>query len=336
MPLEGFPAEALARVDFYERWPRLEAEHLRRRISEAGDCAEATYLTKANLITWSGIDSVGFDAWCGRFSAAPWQEQAATLGKALAAAGVADAIVQGSRMLDRSCFVPPRYASLAFLNMSIPLGQGSNATMCGLTSFVAQAVIEAQAQHVVEVGFGSGLNAALLVQACPSIVSYTGYEPNEGIAELWHRGMRSHPRLHFVEAIWAPFAWPAIAVDRPCLLLFSCAVDLPTHRAILAWVERHPGASCIVPRPLLPSEFEASGLGRGLKWRDQQVGNYQAYLRTPRAYMVLERLRHVQGQVRAELVCSNIQYIAYRPGGHPCAEIEPFALGPLERLTRDS
>ncbi len=328
----GFRADILEAADFYRRWRRYGADELSRRLASDLPPEEATLLTKANLVTWANQDSLGFNAWCERLRGLDWRQRAEMASRVLACVGVGDAIVQATRRVNRPLFVPSPYASLAFLNMSTPLGLGSNATMFGLSALVIEAAISIQPGRVIEVGFGSGLTAANLILACRSICSYTGYEPNHTLTSLWQAGSKGTEGLDVIAPVWAPFKVHAAEFDSESLLLFSCGVNWNAYNAVRKMVAETRGLHCIVPRPLLPEEFHQPGISQMIRWRDRPVSSYAEYLSVPRAYMVLELLTGAEGVVRSTLVCSNIQYIAYREfGGFP-AQAEPFVLGPLDKL----
>lgn len=328
----GFRADVLEAADFYRRWRRYGADELTRRLVSDLPPEEATLLTKANLVTWANLDSLGFNGWCEQLRRLDWCQRAEMASSVLASVGVVDAIVQATRRVNRSLFVPTPYASLAFLNMSTPLGLGSNATMFGLSALVVEAAISIQPERVIEVGFGSGLTAATLVLACRSISSYTGYEPNHALNSLWRAGSQATEGLDVIAPVWAPFKVHAAEIASESLLLFSCGVNWDTYNAVRELVAETPGLHCIVPRPLLPQEFHQPAISQMIRWRGRPVSSFAEYLSVPRAYMVLELLTSAEGAVRSTLVCSNIQYIAYREfGGFP-AQAESFVLGPLDIL----
>jgi protein-L-isoaspartate(D-aspartate) O-methyltransferase len=76
----------------------------------------------------------------------------------------------------REAFTPPQYASLAFVDMEIPLGHGEVMLAPKLEARMLQELTLTDADRVLEIGTGSGHMTALLAALCRHVHSVELYE----------------------------------------------------------------------------------------------------------------------------------------------------------------
>lgn len=97
------------------------------------------------------------------------------------------------QQVPREDFVPAQYAGLAFADLEIPLGHGQTMLSPKLEARILQALQLQPADHVLEIGTGSGYLTALLAKLCRQVVSVDCVaELTEAArARLRHQGIRN-------------------------------------------------------------------------------------------------------------------------------------------------
>jgi protein-L-isoaspartate(D-aspartate) O-methyltransferase len=71
----------------------------------------------------------------------------------------------------REAFVPPELADRAYENVALPIGRGQTISQPFVVALMSQALQLSKAEHVLEVGTGSGYQAAILAELARSVVS---------------------------------------------------------------------------------------------------------------------------------------------------------------------
>lgn len=301
------------RPDFQEWWPRFSYAHeLEARLQE-NDIAVATLLVANNLSLYAELDPIGFEAWVQTFRHLNLEEKSAQITRVLRAVGIDADIASAFGSIDRSAFLPSRYKHVAFLNASIPLEPGSpaNATMFGLCALVTQALKPLQPLRIIEVGFGSGLQAVGIMAALHDKVHYVGYELNQALSGLWSNGA-SPGNLSNIEVHWEAFSLDNIELRRGDVLLFSCSLNSDQYHLIKKAVSSVDGAAYLVPRPLILEEFNEVCRNGMLWWNNKPIYTYEEYLSDPRAYMVLTLGQNDHNLLREQNICFNIQYVMFQ------------------------
>jgi protein-L-isoaspartate(D-aspartate) O-methyltransferase len=98
--------------------------------------------------------------------AAAFRERREALVDAIAAGGVRDsATLAALRAVPRHEFVPAEFADLAYLDEPLPIGHGQTISQPGIVAVMTEALRPRPGLRVLEVGTGSGYQAAVLAQA---------------------------------------------------------------------------------------------------------------------------------------------------------------------------
>lgn len=86
-----------------------------------------------------------------------------SLSRELAERGIQDErVLRAIASLDRSRFVPPRLADQALADQPIPIGHGQTISQPFIVGFMSQALDVQPGEKVLEIGTGSGYQAAVL------------------------------------------------------------------------------------------------------------------------------------------------------------------------------
>jgi len=309
--------------DFYEWWPQFCVHELKSRL-ERMDVHLATLLTSKNLSLYAELDSFGFASWARMFRQLSNSEKCGLVIEVLRAVGINEEVTLSIGSIDRSKYLPYRYRHAGFLNLSIPLGQGSNATMFGLTALVTDAAKKIKPKRIIEVGFGSGLQAAGIMAIFLGEIQYVGYELNQELKKLWFNGA-SLQISSKIEVRWEAFNLDKIKLKKGDMLLFSCSLNREQYKAIRDTIRNVEDVSYLIPRPLLFNEFEELSCGEMLHWNGQIVNTDEQYCLNPRAYMILTLGQVANGILCEYNVCNNIQYVKYQTE----LNLESFSKGKL-------
>ena len=74
------------------------------------------------------------------------------------------AIVEAFRVIDRKDFVTPEMAGFAYLNQALPIGEGQTISQPLTVAFMIELLDPKPGEKILDVGAGSGWQAALLAQ----------------------------------------------------------------------------------------------------------------------------------------------------------------------------
>jgi protein-L-isoaspartate(D-aspartate) O-methyltransferase len=144
-------------------------------------------------------------------------------------------ILQAFDTVPRELFMPPQYAGRAYLDGAAPIGFGQTISQPYIVALMTQLLAAAPGSWVLEVGGGSGYQAAILGKLCAQVHSI---ELNAVLAQRARTALRQSG-LHnvAVHCLDGGFGWPYAA---------------PFDGILIAAAVRHP------PAPLL-AQLSAAG-----------------------------------------------------------------------------
>jgi protein-L-isoaspartate(D-aspartate) O-methyltransferase len=95
-----------------------------------------------------------------------WRQARARLARQLAREGIEDSTTLAAmRAVPRHEFVPPDYRALAYEDIPLPIGHGQTISQPAVVALMTQLIAPRRGKRVLEVGTGSGYQAAVLAQA---------------------------------------------------------------------------------------------------------------------------------------------------------------------------
>lgn len=98
------------------------------------------------------------------------------------------AVIQCFRAVDRADFVPERYTYDAYVNAPLPIGQGQTISQPLTVAFMIELLAPQKGESILEVGFGSGWQTAILAHLVGDSGKVTGIEI---IPELFEFGKKN-------------------------------------------------------------------------------------------------------------------------------------------------
>jgi len=88
----------------------------------------------------------------------------------ISARGVQDEkVLTAMLMVERHLFVPQEYRSEAYADYPLPVGEGQTISQPYIVAFMTEALDLGQHEKVLEIGTGSGYQAAILAEICDSV-----------------------------------------------------------------------------------------------------------------------------------------------------------------------
>jgi protein-L-isoaspartate(D-aspartate) O-methyltransferase len=143
----------------------------------------------------------------------------------LRGAGITDARVLGAiERVPREIFVPPAFKDRAWENVALPIGHGQTISQPFVVALMSQALEVGERQKVLEIGTGSGYQAAILARLCRRVFTLERYRPLLKTAEERFAALR----LHNVTSRFGDGTkgWPEQApFDR--IIVTAAAPDVP-------------------------------------------------------------------------------------------------------------
>jgi protein-L-isoaspartate(D-aspartate) O-methyltransferase len=98
--------------------------------------------------------------------------------KQIQARGVNDsAVLAAMREVPRHIFVPPRLRSNAYEDHPLPIGHGQTISQPYIVALMTEALGPGRNKKVLEIGTGSGYQAAVLAKVCDTVYSLEIIEP---------------------------------------------------------------------------------------------------------------------------------------------------------------
>ena len=110
--------------------------------------------------------------------------------------GVTDpAVLAVMRRVPRHRFVPSTYASFAYMDGPLPIGHGQTISQPSLVAKMTEALTLKKTDKVLEIGTGSGYQAAILAELAGTVLTIEIVEPlarqaEHTLAELGYRNIR--------------------------------------------------------------------------------------------------------------------------------------------------
>lgn len=98
------------------------------------------------------------------------KERAAMVREQLISRGIKDEKVLGAMLkVERHRFVPPAYQNEAYEDYPLPVGEGQTISQPYIVAFMTEALELKKEDKVLEIGTGSGYQAAILAEICDSV-----------------------------------------------------------------------------------------------------------------------------------------------------------------------
>ena len=140
-------------------------------------------------------------------------------------AGVTDTrVLSAIERVPRDAFVPAPFIDQAWENLALPIDNGQTISQPVVVALMTQALDLDDRMKVLEIGTGSGYQAAVLAQLCRRVYSIERHKPLLRQAEERFKAMR----LHNITTICGDGSrgWPEQApFDR--IIVTAAAVDVP-------------------------------------------------------------------------------------------------------------
>jgi protein-L-isoaspartate(D-aspartate) O-methyltransferase len=140
-------------------------------------------------------------------------------------AGIADtAVLSAIERIPREAFTPPSFRHQAYENMAIPIGQGQTLSQPQVVALMTQALRASRQTKVLEVGTGSGYQAAVLSRLCRRVYTIERFKELLKTAEQRFTELRLHNITTRHGDGWK--GWPEQApFDR--IIVTAAAADIP-------------------------------------------------------------------------------------------------------------
>jgi protein-L-isoaspartate(D-aspartate) O-methyltransferase len=157
------------------------------------------------------------------------------------ARGITDQRVLNAMLkVERHLFVPPEQASLAYGDYPVPIGYGQTISQPYIVAFMSEALNLDRKTKVLEIGTGSGYQAAILAELCDSvfsveIVPQLAQQANALLLRLGYRNIR-------VSSGDGYQGWPGHAPYQA--IIVTCS---PTHVPIPLIEQLDEGGKMIIP-----------------------------------------------------------------------------------------
>jgi protein-L-isoaspartate(D-aspartate) O-methyltransferase len=106
------------------------------------------------------------------------------------------AVLAAMRRVPRHRFIPLSYSASAYSDAPLPIGHGQTISQPSLVAFMTEALSLQGAKKVLEVGTGSGYQAAVLAEIVPNVFTIEIVEPlavqaAQTLAELGYRNIHT-------------------------------------------------------------------------------------------------------------------------------------------------
>ena len=101
----------------------------------------------------------------------------------IAARGISDEkVLAAMRAVERHLFVPAALRSAAYADEPLPIGQGQTISQPFIVAYMTEALKLTSDSRVLEIGTGSGYQAAVLAEIAKTVYTIELYEPLAGAA----------------------------------------------------------------------------------------------------------------------------------------------------------
>lgn len=107
--------------------------------------------------------------------------------------GVSDTrVLSAIERVPRDLFVPPTFQDQAYENTALPIGRGQTVSQPLVVALMTQALEVGERMKVLEIGTGSGYQAAVLAKLCRRVYTIERHKPLLAEAEQRFRALRIH------------------------------------------------------------------------------------------------------------------------------------------------
>jgi protein-L-isoaspartate(D-aspartate) O-methyltransferase len=111
----------------------------------------------------------------------------------LRSAGIADTgVLSAIERIPREAFVPANFQDQAYEDMALPIGQGQTLSRPLVVAVMTQALMARRDTKVLEIGTGSGYQAAVLSRICRRVYTIERYKDLLRTAEARFHDLRLH------------------------------------------------------------------------------------------------------------------------------------------------
>jgi protein-L-isoaspartate(D-aspartate) O-methyltransferase len=108
-------------------------------------------------------------------------------------AGIADTnVLSAIERIPREAFVPESFQHQSYEDMTLPIGHGQTLSAPGVVALMTQALETDRRIKVLEIGTGTGYQAAILSRLCRRLYTIERHRELLGEAELRFRDLRLH------------------------------------------------------------------------------------------------------------------------------------------------
>ena len=108
-------------------------------------------------------------------------------------AGIADTnVLSAIERIPREAFVPESFQHQSYEDMTLPIGHGQTLSAPGVVALMTQALETDRRIKVLEIGTGTGYQAAILSRLCRRLYTIERHRELLGEAELRFRKLRLH------------------------------------------------------------------------------------------------------------------------------------------------
>jgi len=105
------------------------------------------------------------------------------------------AVLDAMRKVERHLFVPPELALSAYVDSPLPIGYGQTISQPYIVAFMTEVLSPGPGDKVLEIGTGSGYQAAILAEICDSVYTI------EIVPELGERARNLLKRLNYSNVV---------------------------------------------------------------------------------------------------------------------------------------
>jgi protein-L-isoaspartate(D-aspartate) O-methyltransferase len=129
------------------------------------------------------------------------------------------------RKVDRSRFVPPKFSSRAYSDEPLPIPGGQTISAPHMVALMTQFLQPGPGQKILEVGAGSGYQAAVLAEMVGARGSVVTIERVPELVEFARKNLKGYPNVRVIEGDGS-LGWPEAApFDR--ILVAAGAARIP-------------------------------------------------------------------------------------------------------------
>lgn len=139
--------------------------------------------------------------------------------------GISDtATLAAIERIPREVFTPPTFHDQAYENVALPIGQGQTLSQPEVVALMTQTLDAKGANKVLEIGTGSGYQAAVLSKICRRVYTVERYKELLATAEERFRELRLHNVVTRLGD--GSLGWPEVATfDR--IIVTCAAAEIP-------------------------------------------------------------------------------------------------------------